>query len=395
MTSRSGSTTAMTSQPWWEREAGWDELNRHCEQCTRDGCQCKTFRNKFGSWAQAFPADPNQPGSQTWLWFKVSPNGQFGWTCLACDDAGDDGHIGICQKSNFRQHHTSVKHAEMTLKAFGARPDNEYTVPSVELFTELFKEFRAGVATTGGYDLLSGRVAHKKANVMLWCVHEADGDNKRQWLEESETLNILRDERHARLHGRVRGAGRANHQTYAGYLGQCRDFQPDALGLSEATAEIVKTACTSRAHCPRACAIEPYFNADLYDGIRHRVEAATIDSAENEVVSARDMSRSKPDGSPPDFPNMNTILRDAAHNARRVLSRLFKADHVLNYTMEFFMVMASIIQWSDDLRKLYRECVRESQHRAVETLFSHMRYAKHRIESWLTPLSRCCLDPEG
>ena len=362
MTSRSGSTTAMTSQPWWEREAGWDDLKRHCEQCTRDGCQCKTFRKKFGSWAQAFPTDPNQPGSQTWLWFKVSPNGQFGWTCLVCDDAGDDGHIGICQKGNFRQHHTSVKHAEMTLKAFGASISDKYTVPSVELFTELFKEFRAGVAPTGGYDLLSGRVAHKKANVMLWCVHEADGDNKRQWLEESETLNILRDERHARLHGRARGAGRANHQTYAGYLGQCRHFQPDALGLSEATADIFKTAC--------------------------------VDSAENEVVSARDMSRSKPDGSPPDFPNMNNILRDAAHNARRVLSRLFKADHVLNYTMEFFMVIASIIQWSDDLRKLYRECVRESQYRAVETMFSHMRYAKHRIEIWLTPLSRCCLDPE-
>ena len=62
------------------------------------------------------------------------------------------------------------------------------------------------------------------------------------------TLNIIRDERHARLHGRVRGAGRANRQTYAGDLGQCRDFQPDALGLTEATAEIVKTGVQIQGH---------------------------------------------------------------------------------------------------------------------------------------------------
>ena len=118
--------------------------------------------------------------------------------------------MSICQICNLKSHHTTIKHEEMAKKALGVSISDKHTVPSVTLFTELLKEFRAGVAPNGGYDLLSGRVGPKKAHVMLWCVHEADGDKKKKWLEECETLNILRDERHARLHGRARGAGHAN-----------------------------------------------------------------------------------------------------------------------------------------------------------------------------------------
>ena len=136
------------------------------------------------------------------------------------------------------------------------------------------------------------------------------------------------------------------------------------------------------------------FDNTLFAEVCNKVEAVTLDSAASEVLSARDMS-TQHEGAAADFPNAKHVLRDAAHNARRVLSRLFDADSVLKYTLELFMILASLIQWSDEMRKLYQECVRESQHRAVVTMFEHMRYAKHRIESWLTPLSRCCLDPEG
>lgn len=44
---------------------------------------------------------------------------------------------------------------------------SEYVVPSVALFTEMLKKFHAGVAPSGGYDLLSNRVSWKKTTIML------------------------------------------------------------------------------------------------------------------------------------------------------------------------------------------------------------------------------------
>jgi hypothetical protein len=107
------------------------------------------------------------------------------------------------------------------------------------------------------------------------------------------------------------------------------------------------------------------------------------------------MSTPKPDGSEADFPNANHLFRDAAHSARRLLSRLFVADKWMEYVFNFFMVLCSIVQWSGDMRTLYTECTSASFDAAVSTTFTHMRAAKHRIESYLTPLSRCCLDPSG
>jgi len=105
------------------------------------------------------------------------------------------------------------------------------------------------------------------------------------------------------------------------------------------------------------------------------------------------MARAQPDGTPTVFPNCLQILRDAAHSSRRVLSRLWKADPVLNHAWTFFMLIASLIQWSGDLRNLYQECVNESTDSAVDTKFQHLRAAKHRIETWLTPMSRTILNP--
>ena len=178
--------------------------------------------------------------------------------------------------------------------------------------------------------------------------------------------------------------------------GQCRSFEPDAIGLTAATVEVCRSACSKRVKPPEGAVLpqDGTFDNTLFAEVCNKVEAVTLDSAASEVLSARDMS-TQHEGAAADFPNAKHVLRDAAHNARRVLSRLFDADSVLKYTLELFMILASLIQWSDEMRKLYQECVRESQHRAVVTMFEHMRYAKHRIESWLTPLSRCCLDPEG
>ena len=215
------------------------------------------------------------------------------------------------------------------------------------------------------------------------------------WL--AVTFNLIREERQSRMHMRFRVAGLRLAEVLgkgtcseAGFLGQARHHRPDAIGIMEATVLVFRTFCTKYADPPLGAQVEPEFLLKDFEHMLEILEAISVDSAENEIVSVKDINRLKPKGS-----REITVLRDACHSARRVLSRLFKADPILKCVFNFFGMMATIIQWSLDLRTLYSECTAESQTSAVRTKFSHLRAAKHRIETWLTPLSRSTLDPDG
>ena len=307
---------------------------------------------------------------------------------------GEDDYQKI-QLSNLQYHQRSSTHRQNVDQFLGIAGSSSYHVaPPHSLFKELFVEFKKGVTPTCGFDLPSGRVVREKANDMLWCLNEANADIKRAHLRDADTINILRDERHSRMHIRFRCVG-SGPETHAGYLGQARGNDPSAIGITAATVGVFKDVCTVRANPPNnAKMVIPFFDQPLFEHATEAVEAISIDSAENEVVSANDMCTAR-NGEAAPFPNCRHPLRDAAHSSRRILSRLFKADETLAFVFKFFHMIASVIQWSDDLRCLYKECTSESTDAAVTTQFQHLRAAKHRIETMLTPLSRCCLDPTG
>ena len=135
----------------------------------------------------------------------------------------------------------------------------------------------------------------------------------------------------------------------------------------------------------------------MFEGLCAHIEALSVDSASNEVVSFTDMSK------PTDrleetvlTPQCKHILRDSAHSARRILSRLWKSDTVLSDL--FGMVcqwpnsIGQLIMHSGELQDLYLSCQRECENDAgVSTAFAHLRSAKHRIETHVAPLSRVVL----
>ena len=101
----------------------------------------------------------------------------------------------------------------------------------------------------------------------------------------------------------------------------------------------------------------------------------------------------------PMFPTRVSALRDLPHGSRRLLSRLWKADEIMDNCFGYFCHWKEsppqIIQWSEDMRVLYSESCLESSCAAIASKFTHMRAAKHRLETQLTPLSRSVLDPDG
>ena len=357
----------------------------------------------YGTWAQKLPCIPDNNGSDSWLWFQLNSEHRLTWMCLAChkpeDEAPVDGSRTTLRICNFLEHQGTAKHIGNVNQWFGLKlttPDSvDTSAPPASLFKELLKFFQHGAVDSRGINLHSGIIGQLKAGEMRWCLREAYCDLKRAHLREAACINIFRDERHNRLHCRFRCSNAHDAHTFSAFLGQHQQFQPDAIGLTQATLEIWRNACTIRANPPKRAIVTPSVDEKLFHDGRRKIEAISVDSAENEVVSARDMATPRTGQDEVDFPNCKFVLRDAAHATRRVLSRLFTADPYLKYTMDFFMLMAMIIQWSGDMRNLYNECSVASTDSAVTTNFSHMRAAKHRIESWLTPVSRCCLAPDG
>ena len=395
---------ALASQEpeWFETTDGWPTLRAHVLACKVPGCSCRDLLNNFSKWSKRLPAKQEAcDGRQTWLWFRFTRKNMLRWVCLFChagrnDSTDDGGQPQSIQISNLLVHQRSTSHLEAVARRLGdASIDVNYSTPPAKLFKELYKAFQSGETPTAGFTLPSGHVCFDKANELLWCLYEADGDIKREYLADAFTINILRDERLHRMHVRYRCIGTDN-VVHKGYLGQSRDHNPDAIGLTNATVEVFRAVCTSRSFAPQtAHAVAPVFDQALFKKVCNLVEAISVDSAENEAVSAADMSKKRPDGSDPPFPNCVHILRDWPHSARRILSRLWKADAFLDHVFTFFTMIASIIHWSEDLRQLYQQCTNESTDAAVDSRFGHMRAAKHRIESQMKPLSRCCLDPSG
>ena len=146
--------------------------------------------------------------------------------------------------------------------------------------------------------------------------------------------------------------------------------------------------------------LSPVPLAKFYQHMCTITEAISVDSASNELTSARELCSWHPDLGLKFLSNCRFILRDVAHSARRILGRGFGADPVLEDTLGLFVhwkhSLGQMIHHSIDMQRLYVACCSAaSSDSAVTTKFANMRSAKHRIETYTTPLSRCILNMSG
>ena len=269
---------------------------------------------------------------------------QFQWVCAVCEEFGASSRVklaasgtsSVWKSSNFERHQKSAEHKSCVAAFLGLSTPRDITLPSVDVFKEAFKAIQGGAATSAGLCLRSGNLGPAKANRCQWCLSEADCDMRRADVKGSEVMQLMRDERAGRLHCRFQSVSAApTGDLSRGYLGQARDFNPSALGLVEATKCIFTDFCTRFLDPPPGAAVKPVFDPATFEHMRVITEATAVDSAENEVVSVRDMSESTP-LMPAFTPHNRFLLRDAAHSGRRVLSRLFAACKVRNGTHKFY-----------------------------------------------------------
>ena len=227
-------------------------------------------------------------------------------------------------------------------------------------------------------------------------------------LRSASSITFARDEAHQRLHVRYM-ASSDSLKRFKGFLGQLRNPDPSALGITKATVQVVRSFCTryetlAARHAttlPKSgISAAPEFDQELFTQICNCLEAIACDSASNEVTACHDMHTVSSQQSLRDlkvyFPLLRWVLRDAAHNARRVIARPWKSDPVLSSLMDVFCLakrsLPQMINHSGDLQAQYLQCVKDSERDLpVSTRFAHLRAAKHRFETGVTVLSRIIL----
>jgi hypothetical protein len=391
------------------------DLFEHIKSCTarsskKHPCHCSRFLRNFDTWGKRLPinplADADPSEKETWLWYTICNEGRrFDWNCVICEKAYKspcrDRRAGHCNVANMLRHSTENHHIKAVAKLLRVSPESlgcRNLAPPLEMFRNIFTQFQEGRVPSQGFVLPGGEIVEKeKAKRLVWDLSESNLQMQQDHMRVAECANLLRDERHGRLHCRFRCTN-ADIETHAGYMGQSRDFEPDATGITAACKEVYTEFCTKFIDPPSGAVVRPQLDATLFEHIRTITEAVSTDSASNEVTAVQDSRLPSATNRKPAFlPNCDHILRDGAHSARRVLSRPWKADEVLDEIVGLFCQwrdsMGQLVHHSYDLKRLYKQCVADCAHTCpLSTMFQNLRSAKHRFETLVTPLSRCVLN---
>ena len=310
--------------------------------------------------------------------------------------------------SNFKKHAASKVHRQATAAFLSQRgitfgPSSGRIVvgaPPVDHFHKLWTLLADGLAPANG---IEGIGTNHKLVRMAWCLCEAMRRDDADFLSRAKSVALFRDERHARLEIRFCACDDKLNLRHK-FLGLRRHFGTGALAVTQATKDIVMRACTRNAGKPQTpkshdkfpLACPTALDNDLLNHIRSHVQAVAVDSAGDEVASVRDMMN--PADGNPFTPNVEALLRDKAHGARRCISRPWSADAKLKDIMQFYILSSnSMIQKIDrslDLRRMLTANIDQLLariHRSNPKLLISLRSAKHRYESLASPLGNFVL----
>ena len=277
--------------------------------------------------------------------------------------------------------------------------------PSADDMKTLISDIRAG----GSFRSLGAarrwhNMAEHKISKVVWCFAEALKQRWRVFLMMACTINLLRDERHKRLQIRFRAAGPVTGEIMCGWFGIDKTHESNtAIQITEATRKQITDFCTRDCDPPKPHndEIEGVFDQDLFNHILLTCEAITVDSAGDEIASAYDASADNSFtatslGMLCFMPNLLHILRDKAHAIRKLMTRPWTIDPTLQNIMELFVTgrnsLLHMIEGSLDFKMWLKELSAKNTTKEISSVFGAVRAAKHRFESYLSPMSRFVTD---
>ena len=309
----------------------------HYRSCKDPDCaRCKYIAHEH-QWTKALPIHADLGGHEpanlpaTWMIGRVSSSGEWGLGCACCNAARVPGPYGACavttfdalQLVNLKKHHRSKQHQAAAIKYLQehggvAGPTGMLVVgaPPEEQFVKLWDSICKGTALQSGIGDLGQQ---HKLQKMAWCLAEALRRRDRDFLSRATCIAIFRDERHAHLSIRFCACDPELNVLH-GHLGMRKHFGTGSGAITSATSDVIKRIATINDHGPprREPGSEPKSKLEpsILENITKQIRMVCVDSASDEVASVRDMIE-PPSGGGPIAPNVEALLRDKAHGARR------------------------------------------------------------------------------
>ena len=323
------------------------------------------------TWKAKLPLAP-AGDSDSWLQATFGGPGLCELRCKACSKV-----VAQIKNNNashtwylLRQHRESNKHSRNVSVYLGlavddvGRPICVGSCPDVEDFRNAWKA------------LIDGKLV-KRCNARAWslveCIDGAVQEITKEGLVNAESISIMRDERKQRLLVRFSSCS-SDLVVSTGVLGLARGFGTGHINITDSTENLFVRACGG--------------NPGVAKSVMQKVQLLVVDAASDEILAGeRSRGQSGDAAVVAIMPNLKIIARDAAHASRRFLTRLWKCDDDIAVTLEHVIHGKHSITQRIDHSDVFRQWFEEEVRKDGGTVHN-LHAAKHRFESYATPLSR-------
>lgn len=339
------------------------------------------------------------------------PSAQWGVGCWLCAHAGKknamaefkvgQANYGSLHQGNLGRHAKSDDHVA-AVREFLEEHGVAINSTGVDIHAPTVAEFQwvlHQIHKHGGH--LGAKVGpdcRKKFLKMAWCLAEVAWRRDRDLIqkETGPILSLFRDERKGHLLLRMSCVGHGLELKHF-LVGIVTRFGTGAVKVTQATELALRRFASdawARPPAPGQSCDETHDNTpsvdeSLFQKMREGVRFVAVDSASDELASARLMCM----GGEALCPNIELTLRDKAHASRRCLARPWQADTYINDLLLFFVrhknCLVQKLSHSPDLREMFTRNVTMMKGRLQRKsgCMVALHAAKHRFESYAGPLA--------
>ena len=355
----------------------------HLKNCTETDCSRCLFIRNGAKWQQQFK----------WL-IVVRESDGVRFKCECCSKYGcktkfGEGKVDTLKRSVLDLHDKSPSH-NSCWKAWVNSEAAHVAIneaPPPETFMELIKDLQRGVAT----------LAHGRAPKETYALSEAVKADSQDDIANSCMWAMHRDESQGRLTCRYKAVD-SKLQCSFGYLGTEVNGAQDAESITNSIDTLMTNFTKRFWGAPDKPSITARTKEQLRKGMKRKLAVIAVDSAANEILSAKMMRHPEICGKARHqavAPLLKLTLRDTAHARRRAISRPWSADRRMSNAMSKLCLgkrsFPQMLQWSQEVRRVFRRHMvkrRSERGKRLSKSAVNVRAAKHRYEKFQRPLSR-------
>ena len=305
-----------------------------------DACaRCKYWKF-IEKWTPRVLNVPSDPRKGIWLCEDFAGSSDRGCgggvgcsTCLLGDVDTPWSRFQITSPSalqicHIMQHADMNTHKQAHAKVYGGPLDEiDNAAPAASVFEDALGHCIKGHPLST--PLADGTQRHKIAQ-LRWCLHESRRNLWRDALGRAGCIVLHQDGRSPRLLTRFTACDLKLNRV-SGCLGAAKHYTPGHVGITNATAELLREFCTLGHGAPprtHGTSQSCFHHTDLQAWFQKHVEGFDADAASDQQLVGRAM-RTQIRGSDAKsiFKNIKIVVKDPTHASRRIHVRTFTHVH--------------------------------------------------------------------